>query len=159
MPSWIPVADDSDFSLFNLPYGVFSNIEAVPRIGVAIGDYVLDLKSLASEHVFDDLDFDVTTLKDKTLNAFAALGREVTSRVRRRLQQLLEKETNFASLLRDNPDRRKECLLPLDSITMHLPVAVSDYTDFFIGLYHAQNVSYIYRSIMEKSARLTECDI
>jgi fumarylacetoacetase len=141
MASWIQVADDSDFSLNNLPYGVFSNADAGPRIGVAIGDNVLDLKGLANEHVFDDLDFDVTTLKKRNLNAFAELGREVNSRVRRRLQQLLARDSQLASVLRDNHECREKCLLPLDSVTMHLPVAVNDYTDYFIGLYHAQNVS------------------
>lgn len=141
MASWISVTDDSDFSLSNLPYGVFSNADAGPRIGVAIGDNVLDVKSLANEHVFDDLDFDVATLTEKNLNAFAGLGRDVTSRVRRRLQQLLERDSQLSSVLRDNHERRKKCLLPLDSVTMHLPVAVNDYTDYFIGLYHAQNVS------------------
>jgi fumarylacetoacetase len=124
---------------------VFSNADAGPRIGVAIGDNVLDLKSLANAHVFDDLDFDVTMLTEKNLNAFAELGRDVTSRVRRRLQQLLERDSQLASVLRDNHERRKKCLLPLDSVTMHLPVAVNDYTDYFIGLYHAQNVSCSYR--------------
>jgi len=135
------VADDSDFSLRNLPYGVFSSADAGPRIGVAIGESVLDLKTLASEHVFDDLDFDSTTLQERNLNAFAALGRDATSRVRRRLQQLLDKDTDLGSVLRDNHERREKCFLPLNSVTMHLPVAVHDYTDYFIGLYHAQNVS------------------
>ncbi|KAK4889554.1 hypothetical protein LTR27_011632 [Elasticomyces elasticus] len=139
MASWIAIADDSDFSLHNLPCGVFSRADKSPRIGVAIGDYVLDMKSLAEEHVLDDLDFDVSVLEQKTLNAFAELGRKVTGRVRRRLQQLLDIKLPLASELRDNHERRKRCLLPLDSITMHLPVAVSDYTDFFIGLHHAQN--------------------
>ena len=141
MASWIHVSDDSDFSILNLPYGVFSNANEGPRIGVAIGDSVLDLRSLAYEHVFDDLDFDVATLKEKNLNAFAELGRDVNSRVRRRLQQLLDRDTQFANELRDNHERRKKCVLPLESVTMHLPIAVHDYTDYFIGLYHAQNVS------------------
>ena len=136
------MAEDSDFSLNNLPYGVFSTADAGPRIGVAIGDNVLDLKILANEHVFDDLDFDVSTLKARNLNAFAELGREVNSRVRSRLQHLLSPDSELTSVLRDNHERRKKCLLPLDGVTMHLPVAVNDYTDYFIGLYHAQNVTY-----------------
>ncbi|KAK5707396.1 hypothetical protein LTR17_020739 [Elasticomyces elasticus] len=152
MASWIAIAHDSDFSLHNLPYGVFSRADKSPRIGVAIGDHVLDMKSLAEEHVFDDLDFDVSVLEQKTLNAFAELGRERTGRVRRRLQQLLDIKTSFASELRDNHERHKKCLLPLDSITMHLPVAVSDYTDFFIGLHHAQKSA----DFLKKGADITQ---
>ncbi|KAK5675888.1 hypothetical protein LTS10_011620 [Elasticomyces elasticus] len=152
MASWIAITQDSDFSLHNLPYGVFSRADKSPRIGVAIGDHVLDMKSLAEEHVFDDLDFDVSVLEQKTLDAFAELGRERTGRVRRRLQQLLDVRTSFASELRDNDERRKKCLLPLDSITMHLPVAVSDYTDFFIGLHHAQKSA----DFLKKGADITQ---
>jgi len=142
MASWIPVASDSDFSLSNLPYGVFSTNTEGPRIGVAIGESVLDLKMLASYHIFDDLEFDTTALERETLNVYAGLGKEVHSRLRRRLKELLVKDTQLAKVLRDDQDRRQKCLVPLQSVIMHLPVLVGDYTDFFIGLYHAQNVRF-----------------
>jgi fumarylacetoacetase len=141
MASWVHVPDDSDFSLRNLPYGVFSATDSGPRIGIAIGEYVLDVKVLAQEQVFDDLDFNIATLEEPTLNAYASLGKYVHGKVRRKLQQLLEENTQLGDVLRDNQQRRKRCLIPLDSVTMHLPVVVGDYTDFFIGLHHANNVS------------------
>lgn len=141
MASWLQVPDDSDFSLRNLPYGVFSTADSGPRIGVAIGEYVLDLKVLAQEQVFGDLGFSVATLEEATLNAYADLGRSVHGKVRRKLQQLLEEKTELGDVLRDNQERRKKCLVPLDSVSMHLPVVVGDYTEFFIGIHHANNVS------------------
>lgn len=140
MASWIPLQKDSDFSLRNLPYGVFSTDSSGPRIGVAIGDYVLDLKVLAQDQVFTDLQFDVTTLEESTLNKYADLGNNVQRAVRKKLQQLLDKETSLGTVLRDNQDRRNRSLLPLSSVKMHLPMFIGDYTDFFVGLHHAQNV-------------------
>jgi len=158
MASWVKVSDDSDFSLQNLPYGVFSTTTLGPRIGVAIGQYVLDLKALAQEHVFDDLDFDVATLGEATLNPYAGLGRDVHSKVRRKLQQLLDENTKLGDVLRDNEKRRELCLIPSDSVTMHLPVHVGDYTDFFIGIHHANNVggkivSFVQDGIADRAER------
>jgi fumarylacetoacetase len=157
MASWVPVPDDSDFSLRNLPYGVFNTPGSGPRIGVAIGNCVLDLKLLAQEQVFEDLEFDVATLEEATLNAYAGLGSNVHGKVRRKLQQLLEKDTQLGHVLRDDQQRRKRCLIPLDNVTMHLPVTVGDFTDFFIGLHHAKNVSDKISLIIE-AVPLTRCE-
>ena len=150
MASWIPVPEDSDFPLQNLPYGVFSFDGSEPRIGIAIGDSVLDLKVLAQEHVFDDLGFDLTTLSATTLNAYAALGKSIHRVLRNRLQQLLEKDTKLGHVLRDNQDRQNRSLKQLSSVKMHLPMQIGDYTDFFVGLSHAETVR-IYSSNHEES--------
>ena len=140
--SWINVPQDSDFSLSNLPYGVFSTKESGPRIGVAIGDYVLDLGQLAQAHVFDDLGSEVSASFDaQTLNDYAALGRRVHRLVRKRLQELLKDDTTLGELLRDNKERRERVLVPLKDAQMHLPMQVGNYTDFFAGLPHAELVS------------------
>lgn len=142
MSSWVPIPLDSDFSLQNLPYGVFhTTADPVARIGVAIGNCVLDLKALAQEQAFDDLGFDTTTLKETTLNSYAALGQRVQSKVRKRLHDLLAEDGPLNDVLRDHQERRERCLLSMDSVTMHLPVTVGDFTDFFVGLHHANNVS------------------
>lgn len=141
MASWIDVSETSDFSLQNIPYGVFSTKETAPRIGVAIGDWVLDLKVLAQEGVFDDLKFEVKTLQQPTLNAYAALGKTVQSEVRQRLQKILEKDTELGHVLQDNPPIRDKALFRLNDVQMHLPMAVGNYTDFFVGLHHAVTVS------------------
>jgi fumarylacetoacetase len=140
MASWISVQDNSDFPLRNLPYGVFSIDGSDSRIGVAIGDYVLDLKVLAQDQVFADLEFNTQTLEAANLNEYAALGKDVHSHVRRRLHQLLETDTALGSVLRDNQDRQDRALISMSSVTMHLPVNIGDYTDFFVGLHHAENV-------------------
>ena len=141
MASWVPIEEPSDFSLQNLPYGIFSTKDSDPRIGVAVGEYVLDLKVLAEEGGFRDIVSNVESLKQSTLNAYAALPKEVHSRVRQRLQRLLEKDTKSGDVLRDNQQLRDRALLPQSDVRMHLPMAIGDYTDFFVGLHHAVTVS------------------
>ncbi|KAK3648895.1 hypothetical protein LTR56_003819 [Elasticomyces elasticus] len=138
MASWIDIPDESDFSLQNLPYGIFSTNDTQPRIGVAIGQYVVDLQVLAKKGAFDGLDFDVIVLQQFTLNAFAALGRQPQAAVRGRLQALLVKQTEFGNVFRDNHSLRNKALIPLSSVKLHLPMAIGSYTDFFVGLYHAE---------------------
>jgi fumarylacetoacetase len=112
-----------------------------PRIGVAIGDYVLDLKVLATEGNFEITGLETQTLKQPTLNAYAALGKNVHSGVRQRLQSLLAKDTESGDVLRDNAGLRKKALVPLKNVQMHMPMDIGDYTDFFVGLHHAVTVS------------------
>jgi fumarylacetoacetase len=143
MTSWILIADDSDFSLQNLPYGIFSTENLDRRIGVAIGDYVLDLKALAQDDIFAFLNFDSVTLEATTLNAYASLEKNVHRNVRKLLQEILSQDTPLGSVLRDHTIRRERVLVPLASAKMHMPMQIGDYTDFFVGLYHAQNVCSI----------------
>ncbi len=78
MASWVTINDNSDFSLQNLPYGMFSTgVDPQPRIGTAIGQYVLDLKALAQDGLFSDIGFDSSTLEGQTLNEYDALDKRV----------------------------------------------------------------------------------
>lgn len=146
MASWIPIEAESDFSLQNLPYGVFS---ATPdqerRIGVAVGNQVLDLKALARNGAFATLgdDFDTSSLEEPTLNRYATLGRAVHRKVRAFLQDVLGENTTLGDVLRDNSALRSEALIPIQSVKMHLPVSVGNYTDFFTTPHHAQNVCWL----------------
>ncbi|KIH87583.1 fumarylacetoacetase [Sporothrix brasiliensis 5110] len=152
MASWVDVPEGCDFSLVNLPYGIFSlkNTSSsknggLRRICTAIGDCVLDLKGLAQEGLLASLGFDVTTLEAETLNAYAALGRAVHRRVREFLQDLLRADTVLGEHLRDHGDRRQRLLVPLADVTLHLPMDVRNYTDFFVGIHHARAGGRIFR--------------
>ena len=141
MASWVNIPEDSDFSLYNLPYGVFSTSQSSPRVGVAIGDQVLDLKTLSQAGVFNDLGFNTDSLQQATLNEYASQGNAVHRKVRQRLQELLKHDTSLGNVLRDDAQLRGRSLVPIDQVTMHLPMNIGDYTDHFIGLPHAQTVS------------------
>lgn len=141
MASWVEISADSDFSLRNLPYGVFSTASLSPRIGTAVGLYMLDLKALAEDDVFSSIPFDASSLEKPTLNEYASLGKDVHLAVRQLLLELLKKDNSLGSVLRDNKERRQRVLLPLSDVKMHLPMQIGDYTDFFVGVHHARNVS------------------
>ncbi|GAB3629789.1 fumarylacetoacetase [Pandoraea terrae] len=142
--SWVASANTgvTDFPLQNLPYGVFSTAaHPQPRVGVAIGDQVLDLAALeaagvltpsAASRVFDQ----------PGLNAFIALGRDAWRATRARLTQLLDAGD---AKLRDNAALRAAALVPLSEVSLHLPVDVPGYTDFYSSKEHATNVGSMFR--------------
>jgi fumarylacetoacetase len=139
--SFIEVAPDSHFPIQNLPYGVFSAKDGLaPRIGVAIGDYVLDLWQLAQDCRFDVVEPAVFAAPQ--LNPFMALGPKVWSSTRARISELLRHDHPE---LRDNESLRKRALVPMADVKLHLPFAVSGYTDFYSSREHATNVGVMFR--------------
>jgi fumarylacetoacetase len=139
--SFIPVDPSSDFPIQNLPYGVFSAKDGLaPRVGVAIGDYVLDLWQLAQDCRIDVVEPAVFAAPQ--LNPFMALGPKVWSKTRARISELLRHDHPE---LRDNENLRKRALVPMADVRMHLPIAVSGYTDFYSSREHATNVGVMFR--------------
>lgn len=143
LTSFIPVAPDSHFPIQNLPYGVFSTASQPPRIGVAIGEFVLDLAALAEgELLTGDSVPPARVFAQSALNDFMALGRPAWTATRARLQHLLSADT---PALRDNAALRARCLHPRDTVTLHLPARIGDYTDFYSSREHATNVGVMLR--------------
>src|SRR6478752_1201186 len=139
--SFIPVAPTSDFPIQNLPYGIFSAKDGLaPRVGVAIGDYVLDLWQLAQDCRFDVVEPAVFAASQ--LNPFMALGPAVWSNTRARISELLRHDYPE---LRDNEKLRKRALVPMADVKLHMPFAVSGYTDFYSSKEHATNVGVMFR--------------
>ncbi len=125
--SWVPVEDGSHFPVQNLPYGVFSGAGRGPRVGVAIGEQVLDLAAATGDEVFDR----------PSLNSFMARGPVAWGKVRQRLVELLTDEAH-----RDEVERH---LVPRAAVELHLPFEVADYVDFYASEQHASNVGRILR--------------
>ena len=139
--SFIDVEATSDFPIQNLPYGVFSTKDGLaPRVGVAIGDHVLDLWQLAQDCRFDVVEPAVFAASQ--LNPFMALGPKVWSNTRARISQLLRHDYPE---LRDNEKLRKRALVPIADVKLHMPIAVSGYTDFYSSKEHATNVGVMFR--------------
>src|SRR4051794_9114292 len=139
--SFIGVAPTSDFPIQNLPYGVFSAKNGLaPRVGVAIGDYVLDLWQLAQDGRFD-ID-EPAVFAAPSLNPFMALGPNAWSKTRARISDLLRHDNPE---LRDNDKLRQRTLVPMADVTLHLPIAVAGYTDFYSSKEHATNVGVMFR--------------
>jgi fumarylacetoacetase len=143
--SWIEAANqpDCDFSIQNLPFGIFSDARhAARRAGVAIGESIVDLSVLheAGLLLLPAAPRDLFT-RD-TLNDFIALGRETWRAVRIQLSQLLERDTGT---LRDDTALRERALIRAADATLHLPVQIPGYTDFYSSKEHATNVGSMFR--------------
>ena len=111
-----------------------------PRVGVAIGDYVLDLWELEQHGRLDVGELGVFAAP--VLNPFMALGPKRWSRTRARISELLRHDNPD---LRDNDALRKRALVPMADAKLHLPIAVSGYTDFYSSKEHATNVGVMFR--------------
>ena len=119
----ISIPGDSLFGVDNLPYGVFSTDETEPRVGVRVGDHVVDLAKALGDDVF----------AQPTLNAFMAQGRDRWMQVRAQITELVAGEI------------ADDAVLPIGQVTMHLPIAVADYVDFYASENHASNLGRLFR--------------
>ena len=140
MTSFLDLPADSPFGLHNLPYGVFSRAGESPRIGVRVGDVVVDLAALEAAGV---LDAGAPVFDQAALNAFMALGKPAWDRIRARLQNILSADGD--GTFRENAALREQALTPLAGVTMHLPAQIGDYTDFYSSRQHATNVGTMFR--------------
>ena len=138
MKSWLDIPSNSDFSIHNLPFGIFSTKKKTKRVGIAIGNYVIDLLVCNSLDLFKELKIQNSVFENNFLNNFIELGKDLTSQVRETIQFEL---TNVGSKLKDNSD----CIISIDSVEMHLPVKVGDYTDFYSSIEHASNIGSMFR--------------
>ncbi len=129
MRSWVDTPDGSDFPLQNLPYGVFAKGGGAPRVGVAIGDHVLDLSEVDTPCRSD--------FAGPSLNAFLARGRSAWSAVRARLVELLTDESHRPAV--------EPHLHAVEEVELRLPIEVADYVDFYSSEQHAANVGRIFR--------------
>ena len=140
--SFIEVDPSSHFPIQNLPYGVFTTpMTPKRRVGVAIGDFVLDLSVLELERLIQPAPSS-TVFSQPTINDFMSLGPDTWSWVRTRISELLRHDNGE---LRDNEALRKRALLPRDSVTLHLPLEVKGFTDFYSSKEHATNVGTMFR--------------
>ncbi|MGB0439697.1 MAG: fumarylacetoacetase [Paracoccaceae bacterium] len=132
--SWVTSANDpaSPFPLNNLPFGVFSTKTSAPRCGCAIGTSVVDLAALQNAGLLPNCGFETPAL-----NTFMSLGKAVWDTVRHTLTQALRAGGDTQTL--------RDALYDADHVTMHLPFAVSEYTDFYAGRHHAFHVGSMFR--------------
>lgn len=140
LESWVAPANEegADFPIQNLPFGVFRVGGGDARVGVAIGDCVLDLHALAERGLLGDLDGDIArACQSPPLNELMALGPSASGALRGRLSELLSNEGERAGV--------EPCLVPLADAVLQLPARVGDYTDFYASAYHATNVGRLFR--------------
>lgn len=137
MKSWLPIPDNSDFSIHNLPYGIFHTGDGRARAGVAVGDHILDLEAAANAGLFGKRRFYSKIFAQNTLNEFIALGKPVTKSIRRKIQAWLTQE--------QKPAGSDALLTSRKQAVMQMPVRVGNYTDFYSSIEHATNVGKMFR--------------
>ncbi|TFD99546.1 fumarylacetoacetase [Jeotgalibacillus sp. R-1-5s-1] len=144
MRSFIQVDPSSHFPIQNLPYGVFrTSHDGDSRIGVAIGDYILDLSVLETEGFFRRAGLkEEAVFNQPSLNRFMSLGKQKWMLVRRELQRLLHEDEPE---LRDHTELREKAIIPMKTASLLLPAQIGDYTDFYASKEHATNVGTMFR--------------
>ncbi len=143
--SWVESANDphTDFPIQNLPFGVFNRADEdeLPRIGVAIGDQVLDLSAVSdvlwSEDLFDMIN-DACSIE--SLDFIMVLDPEEISELRRRVSNLLRADNKS-----DERYLAEGCIVPMSEVEMLLPAEIGDYTDFYASVHHATNIGRMFR--------------
>lgn len=142
LTSWVNVPENSDFPIQNLPFGIFKTQSSSPRVGVAIGDQVIDLSVLNKLGFFEKLKIDNAVFTNQYLNDFIALGKSTTGAVRERLSELLNVNNTE---LQGNKEARDKVLHDMRNVQMLMPVYVRDYTDFYSSIDHATNIGKMLR--------------
>ncbi len=128
LKSWIEVPPDSDFPIQNLPFGIFKTQSSSSRVGIAIGDQVLDMSILNKLGFLDDFKIDDSIFTNQYLNDFIELGKPLCRSIRQRVSNLLNVNNPE---LRDNKNAQYKVLNYMSNVQMQLPVKIGDYTDFY----------------------------
>ena len=139
--SWLEYKSDSDFSIHNLPFGIHkkSNGEFVALS--AIGEFGIDLNLLQENNFFDNISLPKDIFKNKNLNEFIALKKDITNAVRKKLIYLFDEQNSELK----NSDNVDSILIPMKELNMQLPVFIQDYTDFYSSKEHATNLGKMFR--------------
>jgi len=141
--SWVEGANlkGADFPIQNLPFGVFSHGGDERRVGVAIGNSILDLTRLEAQGVLKP-SAEGPVFDQGVLNPFMALPQATWSKTRAAIAGLLDSES---PTLRDDAGLRREALVPMTDAALHLPIFVRSFTDFYASKEHATNVGTMFR--------------
>lgn len=144
--SWVESANapTSDFPVQNLPFGVFRRRGSgeQPRVGVAIGDQIVDMSICRAAGVFSGVALDAATAcEEPALNTLMALGPEAASAIRAQLSALLRVGSDAPRSKRT----RAAMLVAMADAEMFVPARIGDYTDFYASIHHATNVGRLFR--------------
>lgn len=142
LKSWVAVPENSDFSIQNLPFGIFKTASLTPRVGIRIGNSVLDLKTLFVLGYLENLPFELSDFDSEYLNQMMKKGKLAVRQLRNRISKLLD--ADFTDLQK-NQHHVDQVLIDVNSVEMCMPVQIGDYTDFYSSKEHATNVGIMFR--------------
>lgn len=145
LQSWLDIPSTHDFSIHNIPFGVFytQGNKAHARVGAALGDHVIDLLALQKLGYLDGVPgLDSACFEQTSLNHFLSLGNKTCNLVREKIQYLFDQKNEA---LKKNSAHVEKILVPQRDVNMLLPIAVADYVDFYSNIQHATNVGKLFR--------------
>lgn len=142
LKSWIEVTSESDFPIQNLPFGIYSTSSKSKRVGVAIGSKILDLSILFELGYLDSLSFCKHCFSNDYLNRMMGHGKSEIRVLRDKISELLVYNNDILS---KNKEHVNKVMDNQSEATMHLPVKIGDYTDFYSSEQHAFNVGSMFR--------------
>ncbi|MDG2332176.1 MAG: fumarylacetoacetase [Flavobacteriales bacterium] len=136
--SWVFVPNNSDFSIQNLPFGIFSEGLGGKRVGVAIGNQILDLSAVEKLGLLNDSGFHQSDFAAATLNQMMGKGKSLLCELRNKISDLLLEGSELEN-------KADIILIDQRNASMHLPIKIGDYTDFYSSEQHAYNVGCMFR--------------
>jgi fumarylacetoacetase len=141
--SWVEKANDhnADFPIQNLPLGIFFSDKTKPRIGIAIGDQILDVNAALSLQLLELDPQIVAAVSEGSLNTLFSLGRPACRQLRRAVANLLD-ATTIEGL--EAVKLAPQLLQPMAACTMKLPTNIGNYSDFYAGIYHARTAGALF---------------
>ncbi len=142
LKSWVEVPNNSDFPIQNLPFGIFSTEKKNKRVGVAIGENIIDLASLKELGYLNELPFSAEDFNNSYLNAMMQHGKFAVRALRDQVSFLLDQKNDE---LQSNKNHYDLVLDNQSIANLHLPIEIGDYTDFYSSEQHAYNVGCMFR--------------
>ena len=142
LKSWIETPKNSDFPIQNLPFGIYSTTNKSKRVGVAIGEKILDLHTIHELNYLSSLPFNKEDFSNTYLNSMMKHGKTNVSNLRNRISELLSEGNTELYGEKEDIDK---CFDKQINCKMHLPIKIGDYTDFYSSEQHAYNVGCMFR--------------
>jgi len=143
MKSWITYNSNCDFSIYNIPFGIYSINGGKKRVASIIGSKVIDICELFKNgYLVEFPELNTSVLENEYLNDFISLGKKSTSKIRKKIQHLFSNE-NYG--LSKNFEHQQSILLNELEVEFHLPIRIENYTDFYSSMDHARNVGTMFR--------------
>jgi len=140
--TWMQIPEGSDFTMQNLPFGVFKTDLFKPRVGVAIGDQIIDLYSLSILGYLQNMPFQLDAYLSPSLNNLMSYGKDSVRDLRNRISDIL---VDSNEELRDHDVHLNQVLFGQEDVQMLMPLEIGDYTDFYSSVEHATNVGTMFR--------------
>ncbi|MDX2171527.1 MAG: fumarylacetoacetase [Bacteroidota bacterium] len=139
LTTWLEIDANSDFSIYNIPFGIYSDANVKHHVCSAIGNYIIDLFELESADVFD---INRSVFEQAYLNDFIELGKPTTNKIRLKIIELL---CDANSILKSDKTLFNKVFKKQSDVKMLMPVKVGDYTDFYSSIDHATNIGTMIR--------------